>query len=113
MSGKTMTLDAVDGLFELYGVAYDPIRLAGGRLPLLLRFRRYLEEAGLTEPAAAESAAWCRQRERLALAYWESIKSLGDGLSETGCGDSASGSDRAGLFRSACGACLSKGGCGE
>ncbi|WP_040951854.1 nitrogenase-stabilizing/protective protein NifW [Gorillibacterium massiliense] len=106
MNGKSMTLDAVDSLFEQFCVAYDPSRLKGGRLPFLLRFRRYLEEAGLTELAAAESAAWCRQRELLELAYQEAIMPP---AFEGGCGGEED--LRAPLFRTGCAACMEKGGC--
>lgn len=52
------------------GIAYDPVRLEGKRIPLMLRFRFYLEAVELegritaasTQEECAEALHWCLEQ---------------------------------------------------
>lgn len=111
MKGKPISFQTMEELFDAFRVPYDPARLSSGRLPLLLRFRRYLREAGLSGIYEAESDAWRMQRELLAKAYREAAAKAEGG----GCGGGAGSRQEAAAayLRSPCAACRSKGGCGQ
>lgn len=111
MSGKSLSFHTIEGLFEEYRLSYDPARLVNGRFSLLLCFRRYLEEAELTEPSEPESVDWHKQRLLLEQAYRDTERPYAaDHAASGGCGEAGEG--QAPLFRSGCAACMSKGGCG-
>ncbi|WP_438446519.1 nitrogenase-stabilizing/protective protein NifW [Gorillibacterium sp. sgz5001074] len=103
-------LASAEQFLEHYGVAYEPKRLEGKRIPLMLRFRFYLEAVELEGRVTEESTP----EECGSAVRWALERALRDvDAQEAPAQSSSIGSWAAGcLSTSACAACKSTCGAG-